>query len=256
MKLEAKFRKALHRLMPTRSPRAGATVHSSGAGATIIVGMHRSGTSFLTGSLQQAGLDLGLSSSSNPHNPRGNRENREIRNLHDAILKSRGFAWDNPPSNGIRWTEQECARAQSIVDGFRGAPHWGFKDPRALLLIEGWEALLPKPGFVGVFRHPAAVARSLGARSDMPRHQGLDLWHVYNTRLLGLHQRSPFPLLNFDDPSDLLLAKVDQVAASIGLHIRGKNSFYSDELRHHHVDDADLPEAVAVTLRSLRQLAL
>ena len=247
--LETRFREALRRLLPMRSAHARGRV-------TVIVGMHRSGTSFLTGSLQQAGLELGGHSSWNPHNTRGNRENQEIVDLHDAILRSRGFAWDNPPTGIVHWTPQERARAQSIIHSFRELPHWGFKDPRSLLLIEGWQALLPKLHFVGVFRHPVAVARSLRARGGMPAEQAFRLWQAYNSRLLKLHRRSPFPLLSFDDPPERLLANVDRVAASIGLHIRPEERFYSDELKHHKGEDIALPEAVAATLQTLHRITL
>ena len=51
-----------------------------------ILGMHRSGTSCLTGSLQNSGLFLGECHTWNKHNERGNRENQKFVDLHDAIL--------------------------------------------------------------------------------------------------------------------------------------------------------------------------
>ena len=51
-----------------------------------ILGMHRSGTSCLTGSLQEAGLELGEHHTWNPYNRKGNRENQDFVDLHDAIL--------------------------------------------------------------------------------------------------------------------------------------------------------------------------
>ena len=63
-----------------------------------ILGMHRSGTSCLTGSLQEAGLSLGDCHTWNPHNLRGNRENQAFVDLHDDILKANHGAWDAPPT--------------------------------------------------------------------------------------------------------------------------------------------------------------
>ena len=68
-----------------------------------ILGMHRSGTSCLTGSLQEAGVDLGDCHSWNPHNRKGNRENQEIVDLNDAVLHLNDAAWDNHRS-AIRWS--------------------------------------------------------------------------------------------------------------------------------------------------------
>jgi hypothetical protein len=219
--------------------------------------MHRSGTSFLTGSLQQAGLELGKHSSWNPYNMRGNRENGDIVALHDAILRRGGFSWDKPPRNGVvEWTDQERAQAQCIIDGYRGVRHWGFKDPRSLLLVEGWLDLLPEAGFIGVFRHPIAVARSLKRRGRIPTRYGFGLWQIYNKRLLQLHERRPFPILNFDDPPDLLLEKLDDVVASMNLRAPPAERFYSDELRHHRVEDVAPPEHIAATLQALHRIAL
>ena len=44
----------------------------------LVLGMHRSGTSCLAGSLQQAGLELGDVFTSNPFNKKGNREHRDV----------------------------------------------------------------------------------------------------------------------------------------------------------------------------------
>jgi len=52
---------------------------STGAETVAILGMHRSGTSCLAGSLQELGLYLGEVYDQNPHNPRGNRENAAAR---------------------------------------------------------------------------------------------------------------------------------------------------------------------------------
>jgi hypothetical protein len=247
MTVDAKFRKALRRLLPMRPDRSR---------VTMVLGMHRSGTSFLAGSLQQAGLELGKHSAWNPHNARGNRENEDIVALHDTILQRCGFSWDKPPKVAVAWTEQERTQARRIIDSYQGVSHWGFKDPRSLLLIEGWQALLPKVGFVGVFRHPTAVARSLKARGRIPIRYGFGLWLIYNTRLLQLHEHRPFPILNFDDPPELLLEKLDHVAVSRNLRARPAERFYRDELRHHGAEDVALPEQVAMTLQALRRIAL
>ena len=52
-----------------------------------VLGMHRSGTSALAGSLEQHGLFLGRVSTSNPHNPKGNRESAEVRRLNEDVLR-------------------------------------------------------------------------------------------------------------------------------------------------------------------------
>lgn len=223
--------------------------------AVMVVGMHRSGTSFLTGSLQTAGLELGNHSAWNPHNLRGNRENQDIVAFHDRVLAARGYAWDDPPPGRVDWSEEEIAAARAIVASYADAPLWGFKDPRALLCVHGWRELLPDLRFVGIFRHPLAVARSLAARGGMPAERALFLWEHYNRRLLALQDETPFPLLCFDEPEAELHQRLNRVLRRLGLRPLGDERFWSGELRHHEVRDEPLPDAQAALYRELRRRA-
>lgn len=223
--------------------------------ALMVVGMHRSGTSFLTGSLQQAGLELGQHSAWNPHNLKGNRENQAVVAFHDALLARHGFAWDNPPKEPVAWTSTDKAKAQKLINEYRGVPHWGFKDPRALLLVEGWLDLLPDMQFVGIFRHPLAVAQSLDARGGMPQEQAFALWHAYNSRLLALHEQHPFPLLCFDEDEQVLSEKLDLLLPELGLKPLVQDRFFSADLKHHQPAQTELPQDLSVMYEKLRNLA-
>lgn len=207
----------------------------------MVVGMHRSGTSFLTGSLQEAGLELGEHSAWNPHNLKGNRENQSIVALHDAILMRQGYAWDNPPEEILQWSEAENYKAKRLIRQYRGVAHWGFKDPRALLFLDNWQVLLPDLQFIGIFRHPAAVARSLNARGEMHEEKAYKLWQIYNQHLIKLHERSPFPLLCFDQDESLLLEKLDCSLQQLGLTPPIGERFFSAELKHHRVQESAMP---------------
>jgi hypothetical protein len=97
-----------------------------------ILGMHRSGTSCLIGSLQKAGLHLGKHNTWNDHNLRGNRENDDIIRLNEALLNDNGGSWKNPPANVV-WSRKHYKRAREIIASYRDHDLWGFKDPRTLL---------------------------------------------------------------------------------------------------------------------------
>ncbi len=227
----------------------------AGTGPVMVVGMHRSGTSFLTGSLQQAGLELGKHSAWNPHNLKGNRENQDIVAFHDAVLAARNAAWDNPPSSPITWTDAEAQQAAGLVAEYQGVEHWGFKDPRALLLVEEWRALLPDLQFVGIFRHPSAVARSLDARGGMPQAKAFALWVAYNRRLLELYRQQPFPLLCFDEDESVLHHKLNQVLVELGLSSLQDERFFSAELKHHEQEHKPLPNDLQSLYQELCGLA-
>jgi hypothetical protein len=218
--------------------------------------MHRSGTSALVGSLQRHGLFLGAHSTQNKYNPRGNRENRAVLRLHDDILRHSGGSWHAPPSV-VRWADEHFDRAGEILREHSGRPLWGFKDPRALLTLAGWEQLVPDLELAGVFRHPGAVAQSLASRPEFPVADPVGVWRVYNERLLELHRRRPFPLLSFDDDSEVLERNMERAAQMMGLSSEATGEpFFAPELRHRGAPQMDLPADVAALYEELRARAM
>ena len=82
-----------------------------------IIGMHRSGTSCLTGSLQSGGLFSGEVVEFAPFNKKGNRENLEIRSINDEVLAYSGGAWNNPPKN-IVWSRELSKKRDRLIKKF------------------------------------------------------------------------------------------------------------------------------------------
>lgn len=196
-----------------------------------ILGMHRSGTSCLTGSLQEAGLFLGDCHTWNPHNLKGNRENQQFVDLHDDILKENGGAWNLPPGK-VTWSERHYHWASDLLRENASEPVFGFKDPRALLVLDGWKSVYPNIEFVGICRHPNEVARSLVKRGAIERETALQLWYAYNRALYREYRKRPFPLLCFDDEESALQEKIGRVATQLGLRAQGEaEPFYSSDLR-------------------------
>jgi len=145
-------------------------------------------------------LFLGDCHTWNPHNKKGNRENQDFVDLNDDVLAANDGAWDRPPRKVV-WNSQQMERASELLEDNRGESPLGFKDPRTLLVVDGWKRVFPEIQFVGVVRHPCAVIQSLQKRSDMPAEQ---LFHQ----------------------------KLDQVAGKLGLN-KGldEQRFYDGQLR-------------------------
>jgi hypothetical protein len=206
----------------------------------LILGMHRSGTSSLAGSLQACGLYLGPVFEHNPNNIKGNRENIEIIQINDAILACNGGRWDAPP-DPIRWTRRHESARKRILQTFIASnqPIWGFKDPRILLTLNFWlegPQDLCQIKMVGMFRRPEAVAGSLLKRNGIPLSNGIKLWEQYNSRLYNILQEATIPLACFDTPTAEYLSTIDRIAHELQLeqthHTR--NEFFDDALRHEH----------------------
>lgn len=194
--------------------------------------MHRSGTSCVTGSLQQAGLYLGNCHEWSAHNQRGNRENQDFVDLNDEVLASNGGAWDKPPGKSV-WSDAQLNQARALIEENLGQTPLGFKDPRTLLVLEGWKQVHPEIQFVGVVRHPNVVAQSLQTRSDMRRDQALSLWYAYNRKLYKECKRNPFPILCFDEEEELFHEKLGMVVKKLSLRNEfDEQRFYDEQLRN------------------------
>jgi hypothetical protein len=215
--------------------------------------MHRSGTSCLAGIVQECGVYLGDVSEVNQYNMRGNREHPGIVSMHDHVLRTSGGSWDDPPAT-VSWGSDDRARLNALVAEFNEtAAVWGFKDPRTVLVADGWLEATPHVEFLGVFRHPTTVAASLAARGRIPPHRAVELWLTYNRRLLALHDASPFPLVCFDLAPDVfleaVLARLDSLGLSPG---NGGLSFFDPALRR--ADASASEEAPAPALRLYAEL--
>ncbi len=233
---------------PNRIP-----VASSGSRTVIILGMHRSGTSALAGSLQEAGLDLGEVVREAPHNQKGNRENWAILHMQEDLLERNGGSWKEVPEN-VHWSTLHRAVRDQFVAGFRGVGLWGFKDPRTLFTLDGWLEVLPNAELVGIFRHPLLVAKSLLRRDGISLELGLELWRRYNERLLELHRASPFPLVEFDDDPALVREKFQRVSEALALPGRFRAAlFFEDQLRHRLGLDDQISGAVLEIYQELQQ---
>jgi hypothetical protein len=221
-----------------------------------ILGMHRSGTSCLAGSLEQQGLFLGDVNTRGPFNPRGNRESFEIMNLQEAILEANQGSWAEPPAV-VEWRPEHRERASEILATHAGQPVWGFKDPRTLLTIAGWRELVPDLDAVAIFRHPLRVAQSLLSRNDLPVESGLALWAAYNRRLVELHDSKPFPVVSFDEEPPVLEAKLREAGEALGLGPPPPGeAFFAEDLRTAPAEGDSLPADVAALYEWLRAQAL
>lgn len=201
--------------------------------AVCVLGMHRSGTSCVAGTLQAAGLHLGDVSTAEKHNQKGNREHGAINALHDDLLADNGGSWRDPP-DVVRWSRDHRIRRDAIIaEMTAAAPRWGFKDPCTLFTLDGWLEVLPTAAFVGIVRHPRAVIRSLEARRGATFRGALALWTTYNRRLVTLRDRHDIPMICFDLPAPDLIAVLKAACARLDLDPAGADAFFEATLRHH-----------------------
>lgn len=226
--------------------------------AICVLGMHRSGTSCLTGLLEDAGVYLGGVSKKNPHNLKGNQENLQVMHLHNEVLEANGSGWDNPPAGSVHWSDAQRARLREIVKEYEGHTRWAFKDPRTLFTLPAWQELLPDLVYIGTFRHPGAVAQSLHRRGKMPPEQGFELWRRYNARLLEEQTRHRFDILCFDLTPPAYIAAVHKAFGRLGLDSSHTSlAFFEESLRNTAIDPMfeSPPTEVMRMYETMREMA-
>jgi hypothetical protein len=224
----------------------------------LVVGMHRSGTSALTGALGRLGLAVPTAPDRYEYYGRaeGNPEHWESRALgiqDDALLERLGSSWDGPPDpDAFTRSESELALAD-LADPTLAAnvafPEVGplaWKDPRVCLLLPYWLAHLPKPiAAVFIWRSPLSVARSLLMRNGIPVADGVALWERYNrSGLAGLVGVDTF-VTKFETTVEDAAGTLGAIATWLGelpqfapyaprWDVEGAAASISPELHHQH----------------------
>jgi len=196
---------------------AGLKPAPTGARVLAVLGMHRSGTSMLVGTLQEAGVHLGkVFSDPIKHNRKGLLEPKAVLYMQEDLFRANGGSWREPPANP-RWEPLHVAVRELFVESMQGHALWGFKDPRTLFTYEAWKAALPGLQPVGIFRHPLPVAASLHRRNELPMDEGMAIWRRYNERLLEIHAAAPFPVIEFVPDPHAMRANLARLVAALDL---------------------------------------
>lgn len=238
-------------------PERGNNMNTNGL---LIIGMHRSGTSCLAGSLQQAGLYSGDVIESAPFNKKGNRENLDIMTLNTAVLQYSGGDWDNPPSS-VSWSNEHSIERNNILQTLSSSSNhtWGFKDPRTMFTLPFWQEGIKEFRLVASYRSPIAVARSLSERNKFSIDTGLGIWKKYNLRLLEYLQKKPFPLISFDVSKQKYLDDLKHIIEQLGLNdTHQQETFYESSLKHQDENESinDLPSDIRRVYNELNAIYL
>jgi len=144
--------------------------------ALIVLGMHRSGTSVLSGLLSLAGFDPPRDlMPPTADNPQGYWESRSIAQVNNQLLIAASTRWNDDSHIPIQWLTSSDrdgdikAIHNTIDDQFGQSTRLLVKDPRLCRLLPLWKKALSEAGItqrcVLILRDPNAVARSLAARA-------------------------------------------------------------------------------------------
>lgn len=179
----------------------------------FVLGMHRTGTSAVSGALCRLGCRSPASMPpADSNNPTGYWEPLGIVRVHNSLLEQSRSSWDDP------FLSADLPSPQHLSDGLRaleGALRAEFsaresmgrwcliKDPRQCRLQPFWNHLIQirriQAAVVLVNRHPLAVAASLRRRNNMPINRALLLWIQHQMEAESHTRGIPRQRINYED---------------------------------------------------------
>ena len=194
--------------------------------ALVVLGMHRSGTSALTGALRLCGAWVGDSEEltvANRENPQGFWERRDIRRICDQLLhKTQADWWKlvdfDPQAIPAPALAKQGGKFAGVVSLLNQHPAWVIKEPRLCLLLPVLLEHLDDPVCIHIYRNPLEVARSLQARNRFGIGAGLALWEAYNVHALRASEGLPRVLVSFEQLMTTPLPVINELADRLEQH--------------------------------------
>ncbi len=167
----------------------------------VVLGMHRSGTSLVSGVLSKMGVNMGKRLlKPSVENPKGYFEDLEFFNLNATILHEAGGDWKAPPNKEtlLKVMKKNREKFRDIINRKnKNSKLWGWKDPRTVLTIDGYMNFLSpkKTKFIIVFRNSLTIAHSLNKKKKEKFRvkviDGLELSSIYNCELARFIKKYP-----------------------------------------------------------------
>jgi hypothetical protein len=222
-----------------------------------LLGMHRSGTSTLAGTLRACGVYFGeVLDQKLPRNAKGLNEAASILYMHEDLLVKSGGAWHSPPSDP-EWGSVHKAVRNLFIESRQSEPTWAFKDPRTLLVFDGWREALPNIGKAGIFRHPAEVASSIHDRNKFDWEKCFGIWTTYNEKLLTMLKDEPFPVVEFVSDSKKMIKSFETLIRQLGFEMTPEaKAFFDTDLKHFENPDISVPAEAAHLYSELKEYAV
>lgn len=229
--------------------------------AVGILGMHRSGTSMITRTLNYLGVELGKESGlqirGKRFNPEGYWEHKGIMLRQRQILKVFSRSWDTHLPLPDNWWKYKAIvpykiRLKEIVrNEFSTKELWGWKDPGTSLLLPMWQELLHElnipVSYVIVIRNPLDVAASLHNRNNFSKKKSFNIWCLYTLSALIGSEHSHRIIIHYDQFINNLESKTEEVCTWMGLETssleevqKSLKSFVNPDLQHSKSSVEDL----------------
>jgi hypothetical protein len=205
----------------------------------LILGMHRSGTSALTGTLGILGATLPNDLlGSHPSNAKGHFESSRVLELNEQILTALNTYWydvgpiDFSSADSISLDRLRIELITTLQTAYNKTPLFALKDPRISRLLPLIFSVLKKFGasarIIVCLRNPLEVAKSLEARDGIALSHGFALWLRYMLEA-ELHSRGvPRVFVHFSDLLQDWRSIVREIEQRLGVALPGRETSAAD----------------------------
>ncbi|GAB3394572.1 glycosyltransferase [Azotobacter armeniacus] len=226
----------------------------------VVLGMHRSGTSAITRSLQVLGVELGdnLIPPNANVNAKGFWEDVDVNALNIELLAALGHDWHTltpllPEHLNSSILDTFKLRAvQLLREKLSAVDCFGLKDPRIARLLPFWMSVFAhlnaQVSYVIACRHPMSVVRSLAKRDGFALEKAYQLWLEHMLASLEGTQNHPRIVVDYDLLIEEPAAQLQRIAETLGFEFDAssqgfaeyKEEFLEEGLRHSRFAAADL----------------
>lgn len=239
--------------------------------AVIVLGMHRSGTSSVAGSLAVLGACAPRTLMRPAEdNPKGFWESEVLTSLNDRLLGAAASSWhDWRPFQADALGDAAAAfrteAAVRVQEEFGDADLIVMKDPRICRFLPFWRGVLENMGYrvvcLSPLRAPAEVAASLMTRNSMSRSHALRLWlrHVLDAEHAS--RELPRLILPWTEYLADCRGQAPRIASALGIRLEldeaalaRVDDFLSADLRHQTTTEA-VPALVGETFEILSRIS-
>lgn len=224
--------------------------------AIIVVGMHRSGASALSGLLSILGVDFGSQLvTEHLDNPKSVQRSQDIIGVHDRLLSALNLTWnDLDPFPDNWWTDKSVRPFQEELSSIIGRDFgeselWALNDPRMCRLMPLWlqvfREVKAEPYFVHMIRNPIEVAESLRKRNGFSRRKSILLWMLHELDAEQWTRDHPRVFVSYKQLLQNWPGTVERISDGLGISFPVKiasiveevSDFLDLELKHHNRAD-------------------
>ncbi len=234
----------------------------------IVLGMHRSGSSIMTKSLELLGAELGdLLLPPQLDNPLGFFEDIEIGMFNETALYLHGLA-----SHSIKFFPSKLINEEKLIEygnrlllkKLEGRKNFCFKDPRTARNFHLWRKVIDQlpntdPYVVVIVRNPLSVAQSLFDRNGLDPIRSYYMWLLYYFSALHYSKGLPVHIVHYERLLTNPEITLQKVSRFLGLRIK-KDGTPVDSTYQHHVhtlqelkEEAHVPIQVVELYETLRK---